>query len=202
MNRSFEYTPKPGQEGSISYGNKNVLIGILTLLLILSFAGINLLIVLGDFIQVILNIFGPLVRQILSVFGYTAGTVIDKTAEVATEVATAGVEIAGGTLQSVGELLKNTSQGYVDPQSKLQLDNTINAGRQSNVIPIPSTSTNPIQKPIASAKAGWCLVGEYDGNRGCIEVNDSSKCLSGQVFPSQQLCVNPTKSAFTYSQAK
>lgn len=202
MNRSFEYSPKPVPENSLGYGNKNVLIGVLTLLLILSFAGINLLIVLGDFVQVILNIFGPLFRQILSAFGYTAGTVIDKTAEVATDVATAGVEIAGGTLQSVGELLKNTSKGYIDPRSKLQLDATINAGRPSTALPMPSTSTNSIQNPIAATKAGWCLVGEYNGNRGCIEVNDSSKCLSGQVFPSQQLCVNPTKTAFTYSHAK
>ena len=132
-------------------------------------------------------------------FGYTAGTVIDKTAELATDVATTGVEIAGGTLQSVGELLKDTSKGYVNP---VQMDTIINTGRENKSIPVPSTSTNAIQKPISATKAGWCLVGEYDGNRGCIEVNDSSKCLSGQVFPTQQLCVNPTNSAFTYSHAK
>ena len=38
----------------------------------------------------------------------------------------------------------------------------------------------------------YCLVGEYHNKRGCIEVADGDKCMSGQVFPSQQLCLNPT----------
>ena len=199
MNRSFEYTAKPAPASTFSNINKNWIIIVLTGLLIMSFVGVNLLHVLGNFLQDLVNIFGPLFRQLLSAFGYTAGTVIDKTAELATDVATTGVEIAGGTLQSMGELLKDTSKGYVNP---MQMDTVINAGRENKSIPMPSTSTNTIQKPISATKAGWCLVGEYDGNRGCIEVNDSSKCLSGQVFPTQQLCVNPTNSAFTYSHAK
>lgn len=199
MNRSFEYTAKPAPAGTFSDINKNWIIIVLTALLIMSFVGVNLLHVLGNFLQDLVNIFGPLFRQLLSVFGYTAGTVIDKTAELATDVATTGVEIAGGTLQSVGELLKDTSKGYVN---SMQMDTAINTGRANKTMPVPSTSTNTIQNPISATKAGWCLVGEYDGNRGCIEVNDSSKCLSGQVFPTQQLCVNPTNSAFTYSHAK
>jgi len=105
-------------------------------------------------------------------------------------------------LQSVGELLKDTSKGYANTNLDMRIDSTINSGRARKTLPVPSTSTNTIQNPISATKAGWCLVGEYNGTRGCIEVNDSSKCLSGQVFPTQQLCINPANSAFTYSHAK
>ena len=45
--------------------------------------------------------------------------------------------------------------------------------------------------PISSNKNGWCLIGEYENKRGCIEVDDSEKCMSGQVYPTRQACVNP-----------
>jgi hypothetical protein len=45
----------------------------------------------------------------------------------------------------------------------------------------------------SSKKVGWCLVGEYEGRRGCIEISDYDKCLSGKVFPSQEICMNPTQ---------
>jgi hypothetical protein len=52
----------------------------------------------------------------------------------------------------------------------------------------------PIQNPVSSAKKSWCLVGEYQGRRGCIEITDQDKCISGQVFPEQKMCLNPTLS--------
>ena len=68
--------------------------------------------------------------------------------------------------------------------------------------PVPDASVDPIQKPITAGKVNWCLVGEYQGKRGCIEVDDDSKCMSGQVFPSQNMCLNPTRSVFMHSHAQ
>jgi hypothetical protein len=50
------------------------------------------------------------------------------------------------------------------------------------------TTENPIQKPIGAGKAGWCLVGEFQGKRGCALVDDRDRCTSGQIFATQQLC--------------
>lgn len=213
MNRSFETThsiapPPILQNNNVSEGGifsgKNLLIGILTGLLILSFLGINLLLILGDWIQTIISIFGPLFTQILSVFGYTAGTVLDKTEDVATSVAKAGIDIAGGTVQSVADLLKNSSVNNVDPQARSELDKSLNSNKsreRTYTEPEADNSHNPIQNSIASDKNAWCLVGEYQGKRGCIEVDNEAKCMSGQVFPTQQMCLNPTKTAFMHSQA-
>lgn len=41
-------------------------------------------------------------------------------------------------------------------------------------------------------KAGWCFIGEDRGFRSCAEVGPSDQCMSGNIFPSQDICVNPT----------
>lgn len=40
-------------------------------------------------------------------------------------------------------------------------------------------------------KAGWCLIGEDKGVRNCIKVGANDTCLSGDIFPNNQICVNP-----------
>lgn len=170
------------------------------MLLIFSFLGINILNISGNFVETIGNIFGPLIAQILSIFGYTAGTVIDKTADVTTDVLKTGVDIAGGTAHSVGGLLKDASRPNVDDKARSQLDRLDHVGESKSSVPepktaAPDTSVSPIQNPITSGKTSWCLVGEYQGRRGCIEITDQDKCLSGQVFPEQKMCLNPTLSS-------
>lgn len=226
MNQSFENTQTPitpavteplnvpsSNVESNMFSGKNFIIMLLTGLLILSFLGINLLSSVGSIIETISNVFGPLFTQILSVFGYTAGTVIDKSTDVVTEVAKSGIDIAGDTIQSAADLLKDASRKNVDTKAVNQLDNSFKRGKNSgldNAInqsgynvnqPDPATSEDSIQRPITSAKTNWCLVGEYQGKRGCVEVDDDSKCMSGQTFPSQTTCLNPTRSRFMHSHA-
>ena len=192
----MDNTPKivspVGPSTDSMFSNKNYIIIALLILLILSFLGINILTIFGNLIQTLVNIFGPLVTQILSVFGYTAGTLIDKSADIVTDTAKTGIDIAGGTVSSIGDLLKDASRSNVDERAKQQLDHSINLSGHPLKQPEPDTATNPIQKPISSGKTGWCLVGEYEGRRGCIEVGEADKCLSGQVFPNQKMCLNPT----------
>jgi hypothetical protein len=192
----MDNTPKivspVGPSADSMFSNKNYIIITLLILLILSFLGINMLTIFGNLIQTLVNIFGPLVTQVLSVFGYTAGTLIDKSADIVTDTAKTGIDIAGGTVSSIGDLLKDASRPNVDERAKQQLDQSINLSGQPVKQPEPDTASNPIQKPISSGKSGWCLVGEYEGRRGCIEVGEADKCLSGQVFPNQKMCLNPT----------
>lgn len=165
--------------------NKNYMIIILSTLLILSLLGINLFIIVGNTVQVVINIFKPLIYQILAIFGYTAGTLINTTADVTSDVARAGVDIAEGTVQSVGNLLKDASKGAVNRKTKKDLDMVITE-------PESDEAESPIQTNRASVKSSWCLVGEHNGKRGCVEINDASKCMSGQVFPNAKMCLNPT----------
>jgi hypothetical protein len=177
-----------------SNNNNNIIIIILVVLLIFSFLGINILTIFGNIIQTFIQIIGPLISQILSIFGYTTGTVLNKTADVVSDTAKAGIDIAEGSIQSVGNILRNASNPNVNDKTKTTLDIALNDGRILSGEPRADSSENPIQRPITSGKQTWCLVGEYQGKRGCIEVNEHDRCLSGQVFPSQKMCLNPTLS--------
>ncbi len=51
-------------------------------------------------------------------------------------------------------------------------------------------STSSIQKP--PSKAGYCYIGEEKGYRTCMYVNESDSCMSGNIFPTNDICVNPS----------
>jgi len=179
--------------------SNNKIIIILSVLLILSFLGINILDVLSNIIKATIAILGPPVAQLLAVFGYTSGTLINKGADVVSDTAKVGIDIAEGTVQNIGNLLISASSGNV-PTNLTQinpLDIKLNQDKQISTPkqPVEDTAENPIQKPISSSKSGWCLIGEYENRRGCIEVGEQDKCLSGQIFPNQKMCLNPTMTA-------
>ena len=136
--------------------NKTIII-VLLVLLSLSFLGINILTILGDLLKTIVSILGPLVSQILSIFGYTTGSILNKTADVVGDVAKTGVDIAEGSLQSVGTILKDASRAHVDSRATNSLDNVLNVSTSAQGQPAPTPGENPIQKPIASGKSGWFL---------------------------------------------
>ena len=183
---TVEFTP----DSTLGIQNQTIII-VLLVLIGLSFLGINIFTIVGKFIENLLAIFGPMFAQIFSIFGYTTGSVINKTADVVGDVAKTGVDVAEGSLQSVGNILKDVSRKNVNPATAQGLDSALNTGPIQYTEPKPDATTNPIQKPITSAKTGWCLVGEYEGRRGCVAVGESDKCMSGQVYPSQGACANP-----------
>lgn len=182
------------------FGTKNIVIIILVSLLFLSILGINILQMFGNAIESLTQIVGPLVIYILSFFGYTTGTIINKTADVVSDTTKTGVDIAEGVVQDVGNILINASGNNIDDKYKNSLNSAVNLSKPSTnppATPEPTPSENPIQKPISSNKTNWCLVGEYMGRRGCIEINENDKCISGQVFPTNSHCLNPNLSMAT-----
>lgn len=179
-------------ETAKGYG-KNFFILILVAMLILSFLGINILAVAGQWIEKIAGIITPTLGRTFSMFTYSTGEVIDKTSETVAKVAKTGIDIADGAIDDVGQLLKKgsgiTSSGDKLPESApVQLTG-----------PEPDQGSNPIQNPIAAAKSAWCLVGEDNGKRGCVEIGEADKCMSGQIFPSQKVCLNPTYTVSQYA---
>ena len=131
---------------------------------------------------------GSFTNEFISNVLYASGWFIGKTSDLVSDGAETSIDIANGAVHNGSELLIKASnkQGNIMPQSV-----GMNTDEKKSE-PEPDTTTNPIQKPISSGKSNWCLVGEYQGRRGCIEISDSDKCMSGQVFPSQYTCLNPT----------
>jgi len=50
-------------------------------------------------------------------------------------------------------------------------------------------SSSNIQK--GASKAGFCYIGEDRGFRTCVEVGVNDTCMSGDIFPTRDVCVNP-----------
>ena len=86
---------------------KNIIIVVLVLLLILSFLGVNLLAMVGNILQFTVNLIRPLFDGILGWFFYYIGAAVNVSADVAGDVARTGIDIAEGTVHSVGNILQN-----------------------------------------------------------------------------------------------
>ena len=210
MDTTEKTTPTPisdtNTESSVFSANPNLWI-ILLVLFILTVIGINILSVTGNLLEELSKMFGPTLVQVTSMFGYSTGELINNTADLAADTAKLGVDIAEGTVKDVGSLLKNASEGGMDHKQKADLEKLLSnpkcpssncpkleCPKQDHKEPNPTKSGDSVQQSIASQKpkAGWCLVGDYDGTRGCVELDEHEKCMSGQIFPSQKMCLNPT----------
>jgi hypothetical protein len=42
-----------------------------------------------------------------------------------------------------------------------------------------------------SGKSGYCNVGSWKGIRSCVKVSSANECISGDIFPTKDICVNP-----------
>ena len=40
-------------------------------------------------------------------------------------------------------------------------------------------------------KQGYCYIGYDNGRRLCMKVGNSDKCMSGEIFPTHDICINP-----------
>jgi hypothetical protein len=51
----------------------------------------------------------------------------------------------------------------------------------------PDLSSSSIQ----SNSKGWCLIGADDGARTCSEIGPRDVCMSGEIYPTREVCINP-----------
>ena len=58
-------------------------------------------------------------------------------------------------------------------------------------IPEPDDSGSLTQQSRSPPKSGYCYIGEDRGFRSCIKVGEGDKCMSGDIFPSKEICINP-----------
>lgn len=54
-----------------------------------------------------------------------------------------------------------------------------------------SSSSDSIQDRGNVLKKGFCYVGVDNGTRGCVKVYKDDTCMSGNVYPTMEICMNP-----------
>jgi hypothetical protein len=168
------------------------------IILILAFLGFNIFVYLAKGTQDISNFFGPIIQKI---FGTTVG-VTSQTVDVAAEGTKA---VVGGTanvintsLSAVQDITPNGASSSIKSQSIQNDISKVNQYENNALNKALNASKQTQQKggsqdyePHESESSGWCYIGEDRGYRSCAQVGVDDKCMSGDIFPSQELCMNP-----------
>jgi len=84
----------------------------------------------------------------------------------------------------------------LDPFNDTSLDTALNNAKiANNCQSIPEADdaySSNIQSNKSSSKSGWCYIGEERGYRSCLQVGENDECMSGDIFPSNDICINPS----------
>ena len=51
--------------------------------------------------------------------------------------------------------------------------------------------TAPAPLQTSSQEHGYCYIGKNNNIRNCAKVSSKNKCMSGDIFPTMELCINP-----------
>jgi len=177
----------------------------IVIILILAFLGFNIFVYLAKGTQDITSFFGPLLQKILGTTTSVAGQAIDVSAEGAKAVVsgTAGAVNTGLTaVQNVTPNQTPTSiktqqiQNTIQPPDQVAntaLNKALNSSKtqEQNDEYHANEASSSLYSGASTGKAGWCYIGEDRGFRSCAHVGVNDKCMSGDIFPSQEICVNP-----------
>ena len=194
---------------------KNAYFKVVMLILILAFLGFNLFKYLADATDSTTDLLGDPLKQIAAIFGYTVGETTKNIVDTSAEGTKLGVDVAAGATEDAIDLgqralgASSTSKSSSSDKSSSSkksssnskksepddLDKAINVSssskKKSTSIPEPDDATSRTQSSKAS-KSGYCYIGEDRGFRSCIKVNDPNRCMSGEIFPTRDICINPT----------
>lgn len=175
---------------------KNNIIRYLLIIVVLGFLGINLFSYLGNVVEYIKGIFGPLFNSILGFFGFAAGETAKTAIDVTAKGTKLGVDVAAGTLTTGINTLQSTLDGNAVRNNldsgKQTLDKALqNAERNINREFVPDGPVDRKPSSKIQGNLGFCYIGEYKGFRSCASITESDKCLSGDIFPTREICINP-----------
>lgn len=201
---SFDYT-EPVAADDMSSTTSLVVRGALVVLL-LALIGFNVFTYLDDITQWFSDTFGGPFQYVARVFGYAVTDTAQTTVDVTAQGTKSAVDIASGAATSGINVLQQTigqRDDQRDDQTQTQKNQTqpsatqdmgSNAGLQralshaKNESPQPDDATSRTQR---IGKSGYCYIGEDRGFRSCIKVGEEDTCMSGDIFPTQAICINP-----------
>ncbi len=136
------------------------------IILILVFLGFNIF----SFLAKGTSIAAYLTQALANIIAWFTSKTVTAASAVATTTVSTASAVANTTFDSAVETAKQIEQA-TEPVRKKNEDYAANE---------------------TTSKVGWCYIGEDRGYRSCAQVGASDKCMSGEIFPSQEICVNPT----------
>jgi hypothetical protein len=165
------------------------------IIFVLAFIGINIFVYLAKGTQTITDFLKPITDIFVKLFGSVSSQIVDVSAEGAKAVVgtTAGTVNAG--LTGVQKIATGTNITDTIPQPDIMKTNTMNRALNTSQhqklydqYKEDDIDSN-IQK--GAGKAGWCYIGVDKGVRTCAQVGVNDDCMSGDIFATSDICVNP-----------
>jgi hypothetical protein len=169
---------------------------------------------LGPLFKKVLGILGLATKEIVDVTAEGTRTVVDGAAHVVDETTTAIQNAVDKPFEEAIAKKKQqdgssnnvksssapssipSSTQTQQPQKDVMQNNTLN--KALNTAAASNTGTQEYEADDSSStiqqggsKSGWCYIGEDRGFRTCAQVGVNDTCMSGDIFPSQEICINP-----------
>ncbi|MAV56236.1 MAG: hypothetical protein CMI79_01705 [Candidatus Pelagibacter sp.] len=178
--------------------NMWTIIKYILIVLILAFLGFNIFSALGKGVDSTKGFLGPLLQSL----GFGVGETVKQTVNTAADGTNVVVDVAAGTLDDAVTLMQKSVgvkdvqfNRIDDPNTSTQevLDKAAKKQKQQKVQePEPDDATSRTQVDPGARKAGFCYIGEDRGFRSCIKVGEGDQCMSGDIFPTRDICINPS----------
>ena len=169
------------------------IITVILIVVVLALLGLNIFSYLAKGTDVI----GDFIAKFSSHVPETAAKVID-TSVVGTQVA---VDVAAGSVKDAGDVLSRE----LNLKRKDLWESRDNGIRKSiENRDMPGINKFPQHEPESykegsvenniqeKHKPGYCYIGTDRGYRSCIKVNSKDDCESKKIFPSMNICINPS----------
>jgi hypothetical protein len=181
----------------------------LLIIFVLAFLGFNVFVYLAKGTEDISNFFAPILKTIFGTTLSVTGQTVDVAAEGGKSVVTGTANVINAGLSTVQDITPNNAQSSIKTQSvqdtvptqnksdNTSLNKALNAtGKSQNSDSNQDyqgveSSSSVHTSSAKSGKAGWCYIGEDRGYRTCAEVGVNDMCMSGDIFPSNEICINP-----------
>lgn len=181
---------------------------IIIIVLLLALLGFNIFAYLARGTEIGANLFDTIVVPVLKWFGYTSLTTTKQVIQTSGTGAKTGIDIVTDTTSQTIDTITNNqqqpkptqapTQQYNEPvQQQIQQAGSAMEWQQDSleVALSNASSSQPggqIEAANTSGESGWCYIGTDRGVRTCGEVGVNDMCMSGDVFPSQEICMNPS----------
>ena len=134
---------------------------------------------------------GPIFSTTGEVVGDTTKNIVSTASTGTQEIVETGSDAtkkvigvaATGTTSSIGFLqdrLKKTAS-VVNPENNNKFTDNINNNNNAEPEPIRTSSL----------QQGYCFIGKINDTRHCAKVNERTQCMSGDIYPTRDICVNP-----------
>lgn len=173
------------------------------IILILAFLGLNIFAYLAKGTQAVTDVFKPVVDSTISIFAYITGQTISTAAEGGKAV----IGVAAGTAETALDVVQDIAtpqdartslktNTFADEQPDIMKANALNQALNTSKKSSQKTmndyeADDALSEIQGKNKSGWCYIGEDRGFRSCVEVGPNDSCMSGDIFPTQEVCINP-----------